>query len=70
MLDQNIKPIEGKIGPTTFLPLNTNTGGQTRSNKYRENKYLTEDQARHIYKKVKLGDITNISTMKQEIDQV
>ena len=30
---------------------------------------LTEDQVKHIYKKVELGDIINISTMKQEIDQ-
>ena len=36
---------------------------------YKENKFLTEDQARHIYKKVELGDIINISTMKQDIDQ-
>ena len=34
-----------------------------------ENTYLIDDQARHIYKKVELGDIINISTMKQEIDQ-
>ena len=30
---------------------------------------MTEDQAKCIYKKVELGDIINISTMKQEIDQ-
>ena len=51
------------------MPLNTNIGGQTTSYKYRENKYLTEDQARHIYKKVESRDIINISTIKQEIDQ-
>ena len=53
------------------MSLNPNIGGQIRSDKhkYKENKYLTEDQARHIYKKVELGDIINISTIKQEIDQ-
>ena len=53
------------------MSLNANIGGQVRSDKhkYKENKYLTGDQARHMYKKVELGDIINISTMKQEIDQ-
>ena len=53
------------------MPLNTNIGGQIRydKHKYKENKYLTEDQARHIYMKVELGDIINKSTIKQEIDQ-
>ena len=55
--------------PPHFLPLNTNIGGLVRSNKYKENKYLTEDWARHIYKKVELRNIVNISTMKQVIDQ-
>ena len=32
-------------------------------------KYLTEDQAEHIYKKVELGSIININTIKQEMDQ-
>ena len=35
----------------------------------REKKYLTEEQARHIYKKVELGNATNIRILKQEIDQ-
>ena len=51
------------------MPLNTNIGGQTGSSKHKENTYLTEDQARHVYKKVELGGIINVSTMKQEIDQ-
>ena len=29
----------------------------------------TEDQARHIYKKGESGNIINVSTLKQEIDQ-
>ena len=54
-----------------FVPPNANIGGQNTShkNKYNENKYLTEDQARHIYKKVESGNIINVSTLKQEIDQ-
>ena len=53
------------------MPLNTKIGGEVRldKHKYRENRYLTEDQARNVCKKVELGDIINISTMKQVIDQ-
>ena len=34
----------------------------------KEQKCLTEDQARHIYKKVEMDKIINIETMKQEIE--
>ena len=53
------------------MPLNANKGGQITSdkNKYNENKYLTEDQARHVYKKVESCNIININTLKQDIEQ-
>ena len=51
------------------MPLNANIGGQIKSDKYKENKYLTEEQARHIYRKVESGNIININTLKQEIEQ-
>ena len=65
------KLTEGKKDLTIFLPLNENIGGQITSpkNKYNENKYLTEDQTRYIYKKVESGNIINIKTLKQEIAQ-
>ena len=63
------KLIEGKNGLTTFLPLNTNIGGHIKPNRNKENRYLMEDQAKHIIKKVELGSMINVSTIKQEIDQ-
>ena len=53
------------------MPLNANIGGQIRSDKhkYKESKYLTEDQARHVYKKVESGNIVDVNALKQEIDQ-
>ena len=53
------------------MPLNTNIGGQIRSDKhkYKEIKYLMEDQARHICKNVESGNIININTLRQEINQ-
>ena len=65
---EHLKFIEGQNGPT-FLPLNANIGGQTTSNQNKENRYLTEDQAKYIYKKVESGNIINVATIKQEIDQ-
>ena len=61
--------MEGKNGPATSLPLNAKISGQSKPNRNKENRYFTEDQAKHIYKKVELGNINNISTIKQEIDQ-
>ena len=63
------KLIEGKNGPSTFLPLNINIGGQSKPNRSRESTHLTEEQAKNIYQKVELVTITNIYTIKQEIDQ-
>ena len=44
-------------------------GGQSKPIKDKEIKYLTEDQAKHIYKKVESGSVINVDTIKQEIDQ-
>ena len=64
------KLVEGENDPTTFLPLSTNIGGQTLPNKcgYQEGKYLTEEQAKHVYKKIQLGSIINTDTLQQEIE--
>ena len=69
--ERTFKLIKVKNDPTTFLSLYVNIGGQIRSDKhkYKENIYLTEDQARQIYKKVESGNIIDVNTLKQEIDQ-
>ena len=66
---RTFKLIEHKNGPTTFLSLNTNIGGQSKPNRSRESRHLTGEQARHMYKKVELGTIININTIWQKIDQ-
>ena len=66
---RTFKLIEGKNDPTKFLPLNANIGGQLKPCRNKENRYLIEDQAKHIYKKVDSGNIINIDTIKHEIDQ-
>ena len=37
--------------------------------KSKDNNYLTEEQARHVYKKVESGSIINTDTLCQEIEQ-
>ena len=53
------------------MPLNGHIDGQIGpdKHKYKENKYLTEYQARHIYKKVESGNTIDINTLKQEVDE-
>ena len=60
--------MKGKNGPTTFLPLNRKIGGQARYIKDKEAICPTEDQAKHIYKKVESENIVNIDAIKQEIE--
>ena len=55
------------------MPL-TKKGGPVRHDKGvrhipdKEHRCLTEDQARHVYKKVEMDKVINIETMKQEIE--
>ena len=51
------------------MALSTNIGGQVNGNKSKDNQYLTESQARHVYKKVESGSIVNVDTLWQEIEQ-
>ena len=51
------------------MPLNANISGQSKHIKGEETRYLTEDQAKHIYKKAESGNIINIDTIKQEMFQ-
>ena len=48
-----------------------NIGGQIAPNNYvhKESKYLSEERARHVYRKVESVGMININTLKQEIEQ-
>ena len=59
-----------KVGMTPLhFYLSTNIGGQVNTNRPKDNQYLTEEQARHVYKKVESGSIINTDTLWQEIEQ-
>ena len=51
------------------MPLNTKIGGLVKYVKDKETVCLTNDQARHIHKKVELEGSANVDTIKQEIEE-
>ena len=61
--------MNGRDDAATFLPLDFRIGGQNRDSHPTVGQYLTRDQERHIYKKVKTGGIINEDTVKHEIEQ-
>ena len=61
--------MNGRDGATTFLPLDSKIGGQGRDSHPTVGQYLTREQAKHIYKKVEMGQTINVDTMKFEIEQ-
>ena len=44
-------------------------GGQNRDSYSIVGQYLTRDQTRYIYKKVEIGEMINMDTIQQEIEQ-
>ena len=55
--------------PPHFLPLSPKIGEEINNNKPKDNWYLTEEQARHVYKKIESGGVINADTLCQEIEQ-
>ena len=55
-LQKSFKLMNGRDGATTFLPLNSKIGGQSRGNyPPTVRQYITREQARCIYKKTETG---------------
>ena len=44
-------------------------GGQINNNKPNVGQYLTREQANHVYKKAELGEVINMETLQQELQQ-
>ena len=61
--------MNGRDDTTTFLPLDFRIGGQSRDSCPTVGQYLTRDQTRCIYKKVETGEMINMETIQQEIEQ-
>ena len=64
------KHIKGENGTMAFVPMNTKIGGPVNVRYVKDNevKCLTEDQVRHIYKKVDSESIINVDTIRHKIE--
>ena len=61
--------MNGRDDATTFLPLDSRIGGQSRDSLPMIRQYLTRDQTNFVYKKVEMGVLINMDTIQQEIEQ-
>ena len=57
--------MNGRDDATTFLPLDSRIGGQSRDSYPMVGQYITRDQAKYVYKKVEIGETINTETVKQ-----
>ena len=61
--------MNGRDGTTTFLPLDSRIGGQSKKSYPTVGQCLTREQMNYIYKKVETGKIIDTDMIKQEIEQ-
>ena len=61
--------MNGRDGTTTFLPLDSRIGGQSRNDRTCVGQFLTREQTRCIYREVETGVIINTDTIEQENEQ-
>ena len=61
--------MNGRDDSTTFLPLDSRIGGQSRDSHPTVGQYLTRDQTKYVYKKEEVGEMINVDTIQQEIEQ-
>ena len=61
--------MNGRDGTTTFLPLDSKIGGQVSRNRPNLAQFLTREQASYVYKKVEMGEMINVNTLQQEMEQ-
>ena len=60
--------MNGRDDTTTFLPLDSRIGGQNKEN-LTIGQYLTRDHTIYIYKKIETGEMINMDTIQQELEQ-
>ena len=61
--------MNGRDDTTAFLPLDSKIGGQINDNRPSIGEFLTREQASYVYKKIESGEIINVDTIQQEIEQ-
>ena len=61
--------MNGRDGTTTFLPLDSQIGGQHKNDRTSIGQFITREQTKYIYRKVEIGKIINADTIEQEMKQ-
>ena len=61
--------MNGRDGTTIFLPLEARIGGQGICIHPSVGQFLTREQTRFIYRKIETGEIINMDTIEQEMEQ-
>ena len=66
---KSFKLMNGREGTTAFLPIDSKIGGQINYNRPSVGQFLTREQISFVYKKVESGELINVDTLQQEIEQ-
>ena len=61
--------MNGRNGTTSFLPLDSKIGGEGGKDRPSVGQFLTREQTNYIYKKIDTGEIINMDTIVQEMEQ-
>ena len=61
--------MNGRDGTTTSLPLDSKIGGQINYNRPSIEQFLTRELVSYVYKKTESGEIINVGTIQQKIEQ-
>ena len=61
--------MNGRNGTTSFLPLGSKICGQGRNDRPSVGQFLTRKQTNYTYKKIETGELINMDTIEQEMEQ-
>ena len=61
--------MNGRDGTSAFIPLDSKIGGQINYDRSSIEQFLTREQTSYVYKKIESGEIINVNTIQQEIEQ-
>ena len=61
--------MNGRDGTSVFPPLDSKIGGPINHNRPSIEQFITREQASYVYKKTESGEMINVDTIQQEIEQ-
>ena len=61
--------MSSRDGTTAFLPIDSKIGGPISYDRPSIGQFLTREQASYMYKKTQSGEMINVDTIQQEIEQ-